>query len=115
MVFDSRAYVHEADKAALNALKAIPGFKQLVKAFMKVTDLAPINVKDGAIEDAENVKAAIQDEWGAFIAHTSTHGAKVENPPANAGGAKMTKDEIMAIKDTSARQKAIAENIEQFR
>ena len=36
MVFDSRAYVHEADKAALNALKAIPGFQQLVKGFMKI-------------------------------------------------------------------------------
>ena len=36
MAFDSRAYVHESDKAALSALKAIPGFKQLVKAFMKV-------------------------------------------------------------------------------
>ncbi|MBR6850869.1 MAG: peptidase M48, partial [Lachnospiraceae bacterium] len=36
MAFDSRAYVHDADKAALNALKAIPGFQQLVKGFMKI-------------------------------------------------------------------------------
>ncbi len=36
MAFDHRAYVHESDKAALNALKSIPGFKQLVKGFMKI-------------------------------------------------------------------------------
>ena len=29
-------YMHESDRAALNALKAIPGFTPLVKAFMKV-------------------------------------------------------------------------------
>lgn len=36
MAIDSRLYVHESDKAALGALKAIPGFSQMVKAFMKV-------------------------------------------------------------------------------
>lgn len=83
-------------------------------SIMKVTDLSGIAVQDGAIADQENVMKAIADEWGDFIAHTSTQGAKVEEPPANQGG-KMTKSEIMSIKDTSARQKAIAENIEQFR
>lgn len=36
MVIDSKYYVHESDKAALTALKAIPGFSQLLKAYMKV-------------------------------------------------------------------------------
>lgn len=85
-----------------------------IDSIMKVTDLSGINVEEGAIADAETVKEAIAKEWGDFIAHTNTQGANVDNPPANAG-AKMTRDEIMAIKDTSARQKAIAENIDQFR
>lgn len=106
-----------AEKAALysSLLREVGLDEKRVEAIMKVTDLASIDVSDGAIADAEKVKAAIQDEWGAFIAHKNTQGANVEKPPANAGGAKMTKDEIMAIKDTSARQKAIADNIEQFR
>ena len=83
-------------------------------SIMKVTDLSGIAVQDGAIADQENVMKAIADEWGDFIAHTSTQGAKVEEPPANQGG-KMTKSEIMSIKDTKARQQAIAENIDQFR
>lgn len=36
MAFDSEKYIHDADKAALKALKAIPGFSALVKAFMNV-------------------------------------------------------------------------------
>lgn len=36
MAVDSMYYVHEADKAALKALQAIPGFSALMKAFMKV-------------------------------------------------------------------------------
>lgn len=38
MTIDSDFYVHPADKAALSALKAIPGFTPLLKAFMQVWD-----------------------------------------------------------------------------
>ncbi|MBQ3010956.1 MAG: M48 family metallopeptidase [Oscillospiraceae bacterium] len=36
MAIRSELYIHESDKAALAALKAIPGFTPLVKGFMKV-------------------------------------------------------------------------------
>lgn len=36
MAIDSKYYVHDADKTALNGLKAIPGFQQLMKAYMKI-------------------------------------------------------------------------------
>ena len=36
MSIDSKFYIHPSDKLALDALKAIPGFTQLLKAFMKV-------------------------------------------------------------------------------
>ena len=36
MALDYNLYVHDSDKAALAALKAIPGFSQVMKAFMKV-------------------------------------------------------------------------------
>lgn len=36
MAIDSKYYVHNSDKAALKALKAIPGFHQFIKAFMKI-------------------------------------------------------------------------------
>lgn len=106
----------EAEKARLyrTMLRESGVDEKRIEAIMKVTDLSGIGVEDGAITDQETVKKAITDEWGAFIAQTNTQGASVENPPGNSG-AKMTRDEIMAIKDTSARQRAIAENIDQFR
>ena len=36
LIFDQEKYTHEADRAALKALKAIPGFTTLLKAFMNV-------------------------------------------------------------------------------
>ena len=36
MAFEAKYYMHETDKAAFIALKAIPGFHQLIKAFLKV-------------------------------------------------------------------------------
>lgn len=106
----------EAEKARLyRAMLRESGVdERRIEAIMKVTDLEKVSVEDGAIAEPDSVRQAIADEWGAFITQTSTQGAKVEEPPTSAG-AKMTRDEIMTIKDTSARQKAIAENIEQFR
>ena len=36
MAYNSEAYTHPSDKAALASLKAIPGFNRFVKAFMKI-------------------------------------------------------------------------------
>jgi len=36
VIIDSSFFIHEHDKSALQALKAIPGFTQILKAFMKV-------------------------------------------------------------------------------
>lgn len=36
MALDSKLYLHDSDRAAMAALKAIPGFSQLMKSFMKI-------------------------------------------------------------------------------
>lgn len=36
MSYEAKYYVHDSDRAALKALKAIPGFHQFVKSFMKI-------------------------------------------------------------------------------
>ena len=70
--------------------------------------------KDGKLENAEALKQSIEKEWADFKVTTTTKGATVETPPANNGKSKRTVDEIMAIKDTGERQRAIAENHELF-
>ena len=38
MALDYKLYLHDSDRAAMTALKAIPGFSQVTKAFMKIWD-----------------------------------------------------------------------------
>lgn len=85
-----------------------------IDSILKVTDLSQIKVgKDGKLEDAENLTKNIKDEWKEFIVTKGTKGADVDTPPEN-GGKSMTREEIMKIKDTTERQKAIAENLSVF-
>ena len=86
-----------------------------VDAVLRVTDFSSVKIdKEGKLENADKLAESIKSEWAGFITTTGTKGAPVDNPP---GGSKatMTKDEIMKIKDTSERQKAIAGNIDLFK
>jgi len=81
---------------------------------LKVTDFTKMKLdKDGKLENETELRKAIGDEWGEFRTTVSERGAKVETPPKSDGG-KMTKEEILKITDTAARQKAIAENLDLF-
>lgn len=116
---------YKADQEA-NATKAAKetAYKALLKelgisekrldAILKVTDLSKIELdKEGAIKDADKLKTDAKAEWEDFIVTKETKGANTATPPANTGG-KMSKDDILKIKDTSERQKAMAENHELF-
>lgn len=70
--------------------------------------------KDGKLENEAALKADIEKDWSDFKVTTHTEGAKVATPPANNGPAKRTKEEILAIKNTVERQRAMAENHELF-
>lgn len=69
---------------------------------------------NGAIKDAKSLEALVSGEFSGLVVTSSTRGVQTSTPPNNTGG-KMTKEDILKIKDTSARQKAIAENIELFK
>ena len=117
----------EAYKAGIEADKALQEKRDLyrtllvrlgidegrVDAILKITDFTDKIVKDGAFENADALAEAAKAEYAAFIATTTTEGAQVANPPENTGD-KPTRAEIMEIKDTAERQKAIAENHELF-
>lgn len=72
--------------------------------------------EDGKLKGASDHIKAVRDEWAEYVTTTTTTGAKTSNPPANTGGAKLTKAEIYAKDDhgryklsTAERQKALAE------
>lgn len=103
-------------QAAYKALLAECGVAdKRIDAVLRVSDVDSIKIdKDGKIEDAAKLKKAIADEWSDFIVTKSQQGANTATPPQNNGNTTMTKADILKIKDTRERQKAIAEHIDLF-
>ena len=78
-----------------------------------------LKIEDGKIEGSDTLTEAAKKNWGDFIATQQVVNTRVENPPANTGGTKLTKAEIYARDEhgryklsTAERQKALAENPE---
>lgn len=89
------------------------GAKRL-DSIMKVTDFGKMKLnKDGRLENEDQLRKSINEEWSEFKTTVTERGVKVETPP-QIGKATKTKEEIYAIKDTAERQRAIAENHELF-
>ena len=103
------------DNAYKELLKQAGISEKRIDAVLKVSDVASLEMgEDGKFKDSDKILENIKTEWADFITTTETQGAKTPTPPSNNGGGKMTKADIMKIKDTSERQKAIAENHELF-
>lgn len=100
-------------KAYRDMLKEIGVSEKRLDSVMRVADLNSIELEGGAIKGVEELKENAKNEWSDFIVSEGTVGAKTPTPPANTGG-KMTKEQIMEIKDTEARQQAMLENADVF-
>ena len=69
----------------------------------------------GKIKDTSKLDALVKGEFASLVVTSSTRGAHTSAPPSNTGGGeKMTKADILKIKDAGERQAAIAENHELF-
>lgn len=81
---------------------------------VKMTDMTQFETENGAYKDAKAVQEHIRTEYSEFVPVTTIKGADVATPPGNTGG-RMTKDQIAAIKDPTARRAAIAANADLFK
>lgn len=108
--------MHKVKDAYKALLKAQNVDEKRLDAILKVTDFNGKKLdKEGKFENEKELVSAIKADWGDFIVTSEERGAQVETPPANSGGTTFkSKDEIMKIKDTEERQKAIADNPELF-
>lgn len=98
-----------------NLLKECGIADKRIEAVLRVSDIDSIKLdKDGAIKDADVLKKSISAEWSDFIQTASQKGADTANPPMNTGTGAKTRADIMNIKDTTERQRAIAENLDLF-
>lgn len=57
-----------------------------VDAVLRVTDMDKITVKDGKLENKDELTKSVKSEWSSFITSTRTDGADVDNPPDGEGG-----------------------------
>ena len=85
----------------------------------KLKDVQKELDENGKLKGANDHIKAVREEWAEYVTTTTTTGAKTSTPPANTGGAKLTKAEIYAKDEhgryklsTAERQKALAENPE---
>lgn len=113
----------EAGKKETKAAKE-RAFREILKAenisekrhdtIVKYFDVDTLELdEDGKAKNGDAIAKQIRDDFGDYTVQTHQRGAGTEHPPANTGG-KMTKKEIMAIKDYKERQKAIEQNPEVF-
>lgn len=95
-------------------LKDIGIADKRIDAVMRVTDISNVKLDDdGKIVDGSELKKQLKTEWADFIVKTEERGANVANPPKNEGRSAKTKDEILKIQDTTERQKAWADYLQQ--
>lgn len=79
-----------------------------VDAVLRVSDLSKVEVKDGAIQGADELEKGIKSDWADFIPTTSTHGTEPATPP-KAGGetqpdlSKMTATEYINWKHSQQK------------
>lgn len=86
---------------------------KLINSVAKVSDIDGIELdENGKIKDEGTLKKSIKDEWSDFIPTEGMKGAETSTPPANNGG-KLTREEIIKIKDDTERQNAWAQYLSQ--
>ena len=102
------------EKAYRAMLKDVLSEKGVEKA-VKYADWSKIELDEkGELKNASEHVKAVKEEWSEHVSNSVVHNAPVPNPPINTGGTAKTKEQIMAIKDGTARRKAIAENLSLF-
>jgi len=102
-----------AKKAAYTDLLRQAGISdKRAASIVKITDFDGMEVdENGKLAKADELSAAIQSDWADFIQHKERVGAPTVTPPAtNPNATTMTKEQIMAIKDTAKRQAAMKAN-----
>lgn len=115
-----KAYASK-ESAYRELLKAVGVKDKFIETIMRAdrSVIEGLKIEDGKIEGSDTLTEAAKKNWGDFIGTQQVINTRIENPPTNAGGAKMTKAEIYAKDEhgryklsTAERQKALAENPE---
>lgn len=98
-----------------NLLKEAGVSEKRLDAVLRVSDVDKLEFdEEGNLKDKDELIRSIKEEWSDFIQTEQKKGVDTPTPPANNGGGRKTKEEIMAIKDTAERQRVMMENKDLF-
>lgn len=104
----------EREIAFRTLLREVGISEKRMDAIIRVSDIDAVELEDGKVKNAKELKKSIEEEWGEFIVKTRSEGAKTETPPSgNGSGQTMTRADIYKkdehgryILSASERQKA---------
>ncbi|WP_302954506.1 DUF4355 domain-containing protein [Faecalitalea cylindroides] len=119
---EKRKHQFETMQRELDTLKNEKVMNEMAKTARGILTSKHINVSDELInnlisDDAETTKKSVDSFVSAFekaVQDAVTERLKGKPPVAGSTGKKITKEEIMKIKNPRERQKMIAENIDLF-
>lgn len=77
-------------------------------------EIETIEMDGDKIKDSTALDTLVSGVYADLVTTTTTKGAQTSNPPANNGGKKMSRSDIVKIKDPMERRAAIAANMEIF-
>lgn len=109
---ETKATKEKAVKAYFES-KGITGKNLAIAMRGCKSELDGIELDGDKIKDKTSLDELIKGDFSGLVATTKIKGVDTANPPTNTGG-RMTKEQIFAIKDDTARQTAIAENHDLF-
>lgn len=105
--------VHQKKETAYRQILKDCGIPERHHAkILKYSDVDGIEFdEEGNVKGADEIRKGIESEWSDHKETSKTEGVKTPNPPSNDGSkTTMTKEQIRAIPDATARQKAMIEN-----
>lgn len=84
---EAKATKAEKQDAYKALLKEIGVSEKRIDSILKITDIDSVELEEGKLKNADDLKRSAKDEWADFIVTEGEQGAKTENPPANNGTA----------------------------
>ena len=108
------------EKAYRAALKDANLNEKGIEKAVKYADWNGIELDDdGSLKDAKKHIKEVREEWAEYVTTQGQKGADTPKPPTGGGGAKLSREDIYKtddkgrfVMDTQARQKALAQLIE---
>ena len=85
-------------------LKEIGVSENRIESIIKITNVDEFKIKDGKLDNSEELMKAAKEEWKEFITSSDTAGADTKTPPSNDNGGEPDYEKMSMDEYVKARQ-----------